>query len=125
MKNTVKKMKFMAGALVLLSMAAAQAEPMIDSSKAAFFVGTEAMVCGTVNEVKPFSKGTYLNMGAKYPSQHISVLIWTSDEQGFNARFGGLSAFQGKQVCARGLIENYKSTLQIKVSNPQFLRLMQ
>lgn len=102
----------------------AHAEPTIDSSKAAFHVGQEAMVCGTVYEVRPFSKGTYLNFGAKYPNQHISILVWESDYPKFAARFGSHSVFQGAQACARGLIENYKGTLQIKVSNPQFLRLM-
>lgn len=117
-------MKLVAGALICLSMATAQAESTIDSSKAAFYVGKDVMVCGTVYEVKPFSKGTYINMGARYPNQHISFLVWETDRQKFNARFGELSVFQGAQACAQGLVENYKSTLQIKVSNPQFLRLI-
>jgi len=77
-----------------------------------------------VYEVKPFSKGTYINLGARYPNQHISFLVWKTDYQKFNARFGELTTFQGAQACARGEIENYKGTLQIKISNPQFLRLM-
>ena len=101
------------------------AEPRIDSSKAAFHVGAEAMVCGYVAEVKNFSKGTYLNMGGGYPRQHISILVWKSDEDAFNSRFGSLEQFRGKHACARGLIESYRSALQLKVSNPQFLRLMQ
>lgn len=100
-------------------------EPRIDSSKAAFYVGSNAMVCGVVREVKSFSKGIYLNMGRTYPDQHVSVLIWDSDVAGFNSRFGDLSVFGGKRTCVRGLIEAYKNSLQIKVSNPQFLRLMQ
>lgn len=100
-------------------------EPRIDSSKAAFHVGSTAMVCGVVSEVKNFSKGVYLNMGPTYPNQHVSVLIWADDVAGFDTRFGGLSVFGGKRVCARGLIEVYRNSLQIKVSNPQFLRLMQ
>ena len=103
----------------------ANSEPMIESSKAAFYVGSEVMVCGMVNEVKRFSKGTYINLGPTYPNQHISILVWSSDEDGFKARFGGLSVFKGKQACALGLIESFRNSLQIKVSNPQFLRLMQ
>lgn len=103
---------------------ATAAEPRIDSSKAAFYVGQEVMVCGKVSEIKAFSKGTYLNMGPAYPNQHITLVIWTSDEKGFYSRFGGLEAFRGSQACARGLIEVYRKSLQIKVDNPQFLRLM-
>lgn len=122
-------MKFIVIALLasVLSISATvsmAAEPIIDSSKAAFYVGSEVMVCGVVHEIKKFSKGTYLNMGSTYPHQHISVLIWNSDVNEFNNRFGNLIVFQGSQACASGLIEKYRNALQIKVSNPQFLRLM-
>lgn len=124
MKNKMKKMSVVTGVLNCLFVMAAHAEPLIDSSKAAFYVGKEAMVCGIVHEVKPFSKGTYINIGARYPNQHVSFLVWDTDRPKFNSRFGGLSVFQGAEACARGLIENYKNSLQIKLSNPQFLRLI-
>lgn len=117
--------KVFIAALVLFASSVQAEEPKIDSSKAAFYVGSNVMVCGFVSEVKNFSKGVYLNMGPNYPGQHISVLIWEDDIAGFNSRFGILSVFIGKRVCARGLIEAYRNSLQIKVSNPQFLRLMQ
>lgn len=120
----MKKTSCLAGLTICLLMATARAEPTIDSSKAAFYVGKEAMVCGTVFEVKPFSKGTYINMGARYPNQHISFLVWDSELPKFNQRFGRLDIFKGERACGRGLIESYKNTLQIKVSNPQFLRLL-
>lgn len=120
----MKKMNWVAGLVTCLVMVTARAEPTIDSSKAAFYVGKEAMVCGTVYEVKPFSKGAYINIGARYPNQHISFLVWDSDLPKFTQRFGGLDVFKDARACARGLIESYKNTLQIKVSNPQFLRLL-
>lgn len=120
----MKKTSCLASLAICLSMATARAEPTIDSSKAAFYVGKEAMVCGTVFEVKPFSKGTYINMGARYPNQHITFLVWDSELPKFNQRFGRLDIFKGERACGRGLIESYKDSLQIKVSNPQFLRLL-
>jgi hypothetical protein len=108
----------------ILVVASVQAEPTIDSSKAAFHVGKDAMVCGKVHEVKPFNKGTYINIGGRYPNQHISFLVWNSDQSKFTARFGSLSVFLGAQACARGRVESYKNALQIQVENPQFLRLM-
>lgn len=124
MKSNFEKDSFVVAALTSLFVVTAHAEPTIDSSKAAFYVGKEAMVCGTVSEVKPFAKGTYINMGAQYPNQHIGFLVWETDYPKFTARFGTLSVFQGKKACARGIIENYKNALQMKVLNPQFLRLM-
>lgn len=109
---------------LLLSTTSARAEPHIESNKAPFHVGSEAMICGKVVEVRGFTKGTYLNMGAPYPNQHISVVIWNSNEEGFTKRFGSLSLFQGRSACVRGLIESYRGGLQVKVANPQFLRLM-
>lgn len=100
------------------------AEPFIDSSKAAFYVGQEVMVCGVVADVKKFSKGTYLNLGAIFPKQHLSVIVWDTHLSSFTERFGTLNAFKNQRTCARGKVENYKNTLQIQVSNPQFLRLM-
>lgn len=82
------------------------------------------MVCGTVAEVKSFSKGTYLNLGARYPNQHLSILIWNINEDLFKKRFGGFATFNGQRACARGRIETYRDKLQVKVANPQFLRLM-
>lgn len=102
----------------------AQAEKMIESSKAAFYVGQDRMVCGAVHEIKTFSKGTYISVGGKYPYQHITFLVWDKDVNKFNERFGSLSVFMGSNACARGAIESYKNTLQIKVSNPTFLRLI-
>lgn len=120
----MKKISCLPVLAICLFVGTAHSEPTIDSSKAAFYVGKEAMVCGTVFEVKPFSRGTYINMGARYPNQHISFLVWDSELPKFNQRFGGLAVFKGARACGRGLIESYKNTLQIKVSNPQFLRLL-
>lgn len=82
------------------------------------------MVCGVIAEVRPFSKGMYLNMGGPYPHQHVTLLIWSSNENSFVTRFGALSHLAGQKTCARGRIESYKNSLQIKLVNPQFLRLM-
>jgi len=100
------------------------AEPTIDSSKAAFYVGETVMVCGSINEVTDFKKGTYLNFGAKYPKQHISVVIWDDQKRDFLDRFGSLKAFEYQRACARGEITQYRNSLQLIIKNPQFLRLM-
>ncbi len=100
------------------------AESTIDSSKAAFHVGETVMVCGSIKEVTDFKKGTYLNFGAKYPKQHISVTIWNDQKINFLDRFGSLQVFENRRACARGEITQHKNSLQIIIKNPQFLRLM-
>lgn len=116
--------KFSIFYITFLLTSGVSAEITIDSSKSAFHVGETVMMCGLVNEVKIFSKGYYLNFGSKYPRQHISVVVWNSDEAKFNERFGELSIFAGRQACARGMITEFRNSLQMNVSNPQFLRLM-
>lgn len=95
----------------------------IDSSKSANHIGEEATVCGKVVEIKKISKGTYLNLGEKFPSQHIGILVWDSNQSGFTKKFGRLNTLQNKDVCASGLIESYRGNLQIKTSNPHLLNV--
>lgn len=100
------------------------AEPRIDSGKAAFHVGETVMLCGTISEVTDFKNGTYINFGAKYPRQHITAVIWNDQKAEFSERFGSLRVFENQRACARGEITEYKNMLQLKIKNPQFLRLM-
>lgn len=116
--------KFICAGVIGLATVVNATELRVESSRAAFYVGQEVMVCGPISQVTPFSKGTYLSMGPQYPNQHLTVVVWGSDENGFNQRFGGLKVFLGNKACALGVVETYKNKLQIKVSNPQFLRLM-
>lgn len=117
--------KNMAAALLMVGASCATAgELAIDSSKSAFHVGETVMVCGTVSQVTEFRKGTYLNFGDRYPRQHIAVVVWNTNADGFRERFGSLQSFEGRRACARGEITEFRSALQMKVSNPQFLRLL-
>jgi DNA/RNA endonuclease YhcR with UshA esterase domain len=103
--------------------AASAAQRQIESIDAASFVGQSVSVCGNVAGFKKFSKGTFLNVGASYPRQHLTLLIWDSNEQGFKEKFGGLSSLTGKRVCASGVVEKYKNSLEMKISDPSLLTL--
>ncbi|GKW54107.1 hypothetical protein NCCP2140_31600 [Pseudoalteromonas sp. NCCP-2140] len=109
--------------LTLLISAQAQ-EPKIEAFKAPFHVGKSVMACGEVAQVSKGKKATYLNLDKEYPNQSLTILVWDSNLAPFEERFGNLKRLSGERICARGKISEYKNTLQIKVSNPQFLRLM-
>ena len=100
------------------------AEPKIEAFKAPFHVGKTVMACGTLAETKHFSDRHYLNLDNKYPKQSLTVLVWNKDYRWFEQRFGKIDSYVGRRFCARGKIEEYKNNLQMKVTNPQFLRLM-
>lgn len=100
-------------------------EGRIATIKAPFYVGQTVMACGVVAQHSIGKKANYLNFDKPYPNQSLSALIWNDKTAGFEQRFGNLKSLVNQRVCVRGPITEYKNTLQIVVSNPQFLRLME
>lgn len=99
-------------------------EAKIEANKSAFHVGESIMACGKLAQIKHLENRHYLNLDKPYPNQTLTILVWNSDYRWFESRFGSLDAMNGRRICARGVIEQYKNSLQIEVKNPQFLRLM-
>lgn len=112
------------GALLSVTSLYSMAEEQIEAYKAPFYVGKTVMACGTVAQVSHGRKATYLNMDKAYPNQTLGLVIWHSDADGYERRFGKLDAMAGERMCGRGTITEYKNTLQIIMKNPQYLRLM-
>ncbi|ARR49167.1 hypothetical protein ETN89_13755 [Photobacterium damselae subsp. damselae] len=110
--------------LATLSIQVRADEQRIEAYRAAFHVGETVMACGVVADVHKGRKATYLNLDEPFPNQSLAVLIWDNKLSGFENRFGQLTRFNGEKVCVRGKIVEYKNSLQMQVSNPQFLRLM-
>jgi len=119
-----KKVVIVASAVLFSTTLSHAAEPKIEAYKAPFHVGKTVMACGTLAETKHFSDRHYLNLDKKYPKQSLTVLVWNKDYRWFEQRFGKIDSYVGRRFCARGKIEEYKNNLQMKVTNPQFLRLM-
>lgn len=102
----------------------ALAEDQIEAIRAPFYVGKSVLACGRVMQVTVRSNVTYINLDRSYPNHTLGLVIWQSSLADYENRFGKLSALEGRRVCARGLIEEYRNKLQIIMRNPQFLRLM-
>ncbi|MFM2607601.1 hypothetical protein AAFX30_08250 [Vibrio chagasii] len=117
------KSLYLALVLTIISFSVA-AELRIEAYKAPFHVGEKVMACGTVKQVSSKKTAHFLNLDKPYPNQTLTLLIWNSDISGFEKRFGNLDNFKNQKVCARGKITEYNNSLQIILSNPQFLRLM-
>lgn len=120
----IKKLLISTLLLTATSLQAQAEEPKIEAAKAAFYVGKPVMACGILKETKHLSNRHYLNLDKPYPNQTLTLLVWDNDYRWFEERFGKIDGHIGKRFCARGTIEEYKNNLQIKVGNPQFLRLM-
>ena len=71
-------------------------------------MGDSANVCGLVAQLKEFSKGTYLNIGAPYPDQTITIVLWNASE-------AEAAGFLGQNVCTKGTVTEYKGRKQVEV----------
>lgn len=110
--------------VVFLSMPTAFASSSINANKAPFHVNESLLVCGIVFEVRDLNKRMLINLGNKYPNQNITFLIWKSDLDMFNKKFGSLFLLENKKICGFGKIEEYKGHLQIIIKKEQYLRLI-
>lgn len=97
----------------------------IEAYRAPFYVGKQIMACGVLAGTAKFNKGVYLNLDKKYPNQSLTLVVWNESIGSIEAKFGSLDSRVGQTFCALGTVEKYKNSLQVKIENPQFLRLMQ
>lgn len=118
------KYKIVMSLMLLASCTTYAQETKIEAFKAAFHVGESVMICGKLVQLKHLDNRHYLNLDKSYPNQTLTILVWDNDYRWFESRFGNLDSMKGSRICARGVIEQYKNSLQIEVKNPQFLRLM-
>ena len=103
---------------------AAPVEEQIEALRAPFHVGESVLACGKVAQVTARSEIAYVNLDRPYPNHTLALVIWQRELPAYEARLGKLSTLEGKRVCARGTIEEYRKGLQLILKNPQFLRLM-
>lgn len=75
-----------------------------------YMVGAHTRACGIVAQTKTFARGVYLNLGASYPNQTITLVMWNSTES-------DVSHLIGTEVCASGTIKEYKGKPQINVTS--------
>jgi hypothetical protein len=82
-------------------------------------VGDSVTVCGKVADMRYFetsrNKPTFLNMGARYPSQQLTVVIWENVRGQFT---GKVEDLKDKEICITGRIILYKEKPEIVINSP-------
>jgi hypothetical protein len=82
-------------------------------------IGENATVCGVVagTHYAGGSRGTptFVNLDKPYPNQIFTILIWGEDLAKFSHR---PSSWDGKRVCATGVIKSYRGGAEIVVKSP-------
>jgi hypothetical protein len=80
-------------------------------------IGDSVKVCGQVYDTyfagRTESTPTFLNIGAKYPNQLLTVVIWNDVRKEFEKAPEEL--FKDKTVCIMGRLELYKEKPQIAI----------
>lgn len=95
------------------------AQKTIKLEEASSHVGDSVHVCGKVYEVKFFKTAstsyTFINLGAPYPRQLLSIVIAKDARAAFEKTPEEL--FENKSICVDGKIELYKGRPQIEVTD--------
>jgi endonuclease G len=87
----------------------------INTSQVKEYIGKDACVCGKVVSTKFSENGktnpTYINLDKKYPEQVFTLMIFGQDRQNFS--YKPEEFLQGKTICVKGKIGEYKGSPQI------------
>lgn len=104
--------------LLALSQAASAATT-LTADQAKEHIGETATVCGVVagTHYAASSRGnpTFVNVGAPYPKQPFTILVWGEDLAKFDPK---PSTWDGKRVCATGTITSYQGRPEIVAKAP-------
>jgi hypothetical protein len=90
-------------------------------------IGDSVTVCGKIYGGKFLdaakNQPTFLNMGAAYPDQLLTIVIWGSTRKSFP--YKPEEQLKGKQVCVTGKIDLFKEKPQIMVQQDAQLQIQQ
>ena len=119
----LNKIAVMGGGL-LVSTALIAAEQKIETTNAHLYVGKSVMACGILAEINHLPNRHYMNFDKKYPNQSVTVLLWNKDYRWFENHYGKIDNYVGNRFCVIGNIASTKNYLQMHVTNPQHVKLM-
>jgi hypothetical protein len=92
---------------------------------AASHVGDSVKTCGKVADIRfmETAKGqpTLINLGAAYPNQLLTVVIWEDLRKQFDKAPEEL--FKDKEVCITGRIELYRDKPQIVIRSKEQIQI--
>lgn len=98
----------------------------INTTQARDFIGKDACVCGKVVSTKYNENGktnpTYINLDKKYPDQVFTLMIFGKDRENFS--YKPEEFLQGKTICIKGKVAEYKGTPQIIANKEKQIEIL-
>ena len=102
-----------------------KAQQSINLDEVGKHIGDSVKVCGQVYDtyyaVRTENTPTFLNIGARYPNQLLTIVIWEDLRKQFDKTPEEL--FKDKDICIVGKIEFYRDKPQIVIKSKDQLQL--
>lgn len=100
-------------------------QKVINSEDVSKHIGDTVRLCGKIYSARylesSIKQPTLLNMGDKFPNQHLTVVIYGDDR----AKFGYKpeQTLLDKNICITGKVELYRDKPQIVINDPFLIKL--
>ena len=118
MKQIILILTFLFGSIAIF------AQSKIKLEEVAQHINDSVSVCGKVADVRYFENSdrqpTFLNIGAKYPNQAITIVIWGTTRKLFT---GKIEDLMDKTICITGRIILFKDRPEIVIENPEQIQV--
>jgi len=83
-------------------------------------VGKEVTLCDSVYSARSLESLSLLNLGAAFPKEVITVVVFKADKAKFAK--DPVALFENKRICVTGKVTLYKEKLQIVVNDPKQIK---
>ncbi|MEP7108681.1 MAG: S1/P1 nuclease [Ferruginibacter sp.] len=80
------------------------------------YIGRKVVICSMVYGVKELASVNFINVGAKYPDNPLTIVVFKGDKGNFK---NGLGVYENKTVCVTGTIKEYKGKPEIIITKPE------
>ena len=80
------------------------------------YIGKKVTLCSIVYGVKELPNINFINLGARFPDNPLTIVIFSDDKRNFKQ---GLGMYDGKSVCVTGVVKEYKGKPEIIITGPQ------
>jgi DNA/RNA endonuclease YhcR with UshA esterase domain len=80
------------------------------------YIGKRVMVCSKAYGVKELPNINFINLGAHFPDNPLTIVVFSGDKANFK---DGVAIYDNKTVCITGTIKEYKGKPEIIITKPQ------
>jgi DNA/RNA endonuclease YhcR with UshA esterase domain len=88
----------------------------IAAEDAGKYIGKHVIVCSMVYGEKELPNINFINVGARYPDNPLTIVIFPGDMGNFK---DGLAVYDNKNICVTGTIKEYKGKHEIIITMPK------